>query len=241
MRFLTLAVGGLALAVVGFGVGRFVEQRSTPPWDLYKTPYERLRAGYVEIPATPLCTGTPTGLIRIQVTQLLNTLNAKKTVKRDVVWFPMANAPGEADSRGEAVLQLLEPSEIRGFPTNLDFSTSLRNGLRLVDPTKYVVVRVVLDQPPTDNESVEFLHPVNKAESAFAIMRSAASNPKLFCGRREIKYELAGGRQRAFVDFGLQSTGAPESGSFGIGLLVRDLHSPFVTPIILDPNFKNQG
>ena len=239
MRFATLAIGGLLVAVVGFVAGRSID-RKWPPGDGYTNPFERLQAGYAEIPATA-CTGTPTGLIRIKLTNILGRLNAGKTVERDIAFFKVGDMGGEAILPSMVKLPELAPGDIKGFPTTLDFGTEFRGGQRLVDTGSHVVVRVVLDQEPMMNDGVQFLHPQDRTDSAFAVMRSVAPNWKMFCGRQPIRYEPVDGRARAFVDFGIQSTGGPASGSFGIGLLVRDPKVPFVTPIILDPNVRNKG
>lgn len=246
MKRLWSVIAILVSAGLAFAIGRsVVPPRDPPPLPKNPTPLERLRAGYIEIDKTIVCTGEQTGMVRIRLSDLLEQLHSAKTVNRDIVYIEMGKV-----QREELVTTSVSPTPLSinqnyGLPTKLDFTTTIQEGStikKLVEPGKYVVVRVILDQAPGRNDSVEFLHPPNdRNDSGFAIMRAAGTNKAMFCGRKPIRYDSDTGVPRSYVDFGVKSTGQAETGSFGIGLLVRDRVAPFVAPIILDPHVKNEG
>ena len=256
-------VTSLVLLAIGAGIGQAVAQRWAPP-RLSDNPnaFERLRAGYYEISDVSGCQGQLQGTIRIRLSNLLGNLyGPEKTVYRDIAFFP-PNAMSRLE-RGDTGTDVGEPQPdvLPGFPTRLDFQTQVgprEKRQRLVDPTRYVMVRVVLDQSAAGaNQSVEFLHqtptpaqvandPVAAAKleagSQFAIMRAAGTSKAMFCSRGDI----VKGDGQSYVEFGVQSVStdghlAPYTGYFGIGLVVRDSDGRHVTPIILDPGVRNEG
>jgi hypothetical protein len=256
-------VTSLVLLVTGIGIGQVIAQRLAPP-RLPEKPnaFERLRAGYYEIPDTPDCHGQLQGTIRIRLSNLLGNLQGpEKTLHREISFFPPSAVSRleRRDAGGE--IGEPQPDVLPGFPTRLDFYTLVGprgKQQRLVDPSSYVMVRVVLDQSAAGaNESVEFLHqtptpaqvandPIAAAKlaagSQFAIMRAAGTDKKMFCSRRDI----VKGSDQSYVEFGVQSTSVtgqpvPYTGYFGIGLVVRDSDGRHLTPIILDPGVRNEG
>nr|WP_310523592.1 hypothetical protein [Polymorphobacter sp.] len=259
MRISAIVIASLALVGAGIAIGWIGNRPETGHEGSSQpmTPLERLRAGYFEIDATVDCVGQPSGVIRIRISNLLDKLNAEKTIVRDVSVFRVGDKAGMAGLANGLAMREPVKNEINSFPTRLDFATVWvdDDGIDhpLVDPRQnprqYVMVRVILDQAPGMNDSVAFLHPpADATDSAFAIMRQAGTDPKIFCNRRKIATETVDGGRRTYVEFGVQSVAPvgtsvpkPISGSFGIGLLVRDGATQYVTPIILDPNVRNQG
>lgn len=257
MRIFWYVLAALTMIGVGFGVGRSFESPDKRPpvrSDSRSEQKQKLLVGYYEISAEPDCSagGTQTGLIRIRLSNLLGRLNDPRTVDRKIRFFSMtekadeARVPDDTQSPSTSEPRRLTANETAGFfPTNLDFSTLIRspefNG-RAVDADHYVVVRVVLDR--RTNKEVEFLRSklpgVALNDSSFAIMRSAATDKGMFFCRSPIQSEDTPTGKVDYVDFGIKSVGA-KTGSFGIGLSVKDRIKPYVAPIILDPAVRNQG
>lgn len=251
MRTLWMLVGGLALATVGYVVGSQIG-RTAPAsgHGRITSGPERLRAGYVEIPVADASCADPSkqsGFIVIRLSNLLDTLKAGKTIKRDIGYFPDNDLKPQPQLPPDpnAVVNLKDTERQGFFATQLDFSTRLRTAQfdpKLVRQGKFVMVRVVLDA--ATNPDVEFLRPDQPGlamDSAFAVMAAADTGPRkmLFCRKPIMRENGPGGSQ--YVDFGIKSTGQPETGSFGIGLLVREPGVSYVTPIILDPAVRNEG
>jgi hypothetical protein len=256
MRWIWFLLAGAALTAGGCGSGTGGSKGVR-----ISSGQERLRAGYVEIPlAGQTCAGQRTGTVTIRLQNLLGRLNASSnpaikgnTLERHITFDTRYGVFDSTDPNAVQGEGRLSANELKGFfATQLDFTTRLltRKGpIMLVEPGKYVMVRVVLDG--ATNPGVEFLRPDtpgSEKDSAFAVMASVDTAQKnmLFC-RGPIKFEDPPGRN-PYVEFGIQSSRlnngtltGPATGSFGIGLLVRDETTPYVTPIILDPAVRNEG
>lgn len=217
---------------------------------LQKAALSNLVAGYVPIDRGNVCTGTLTGVIRIHVSEILKKLANSKTIgNRGDIKKIDATAPADEADVTEGY-EVKRPTSVPGFPTVFDIETVAVDGngqdVVLVDATRFVIVRVVLDKRTGKNDNVRFLYPDQDDKNPeFAILRTAGTHEKMFCNLADIDYRPAkNGRPRAFIDFGIQSihqtTGQPVYGGFGIGLLVIDRNGD-QTPIFIDPNVKNNG
>jgi hypothetical protein len=264
MRFLWLIISLALLGLIGVGVAQKAGELRTPPrLPKNPTPFEWLEAGYKEIPANfAACSGAPRGTIHIRLSNVLGDLNGGKTVLRNMTYVPANGVTGPL----AVPPRVLRPNEkrIKGFPTNLDFMTTVdRNGVRtrlLNNSGDFVLVRVTLDKTPAAadgsspavNERVDFLHqtvqmPTNltgaqveaiESDSRFAVLQAYGVDKPMFVCRRPIRLD---GAKNPFVEFAVKSVGGPYSGSFGIGLVVHDPVKPYVTPIIIDPQVENEG
>jgi hypothetical protein len=264
MRYVWLIISLALLGLIGVGVAQKAGELRTPPrLPKNPSPFEWLQAGYKEIPDNlAACPGTPQGTIHIRLSNVLGDLNVGKTVFRNMTYVSANGVTGPLAVQPR-ILRAGE-KRIKGFPTNLDFMTTVeRNGVRtrlLNNSGDFVLVRITLDKTPAAadgssaaaNESVEFLHETVlmkknltsaqieaiESNSRFAVLQAYGVKEGMFVCRRPIRLD---GAKNPFVEFGVKSVGGPYSGSFGIGLVVHDPVSPYVTPIIIDPNVENEG
>lgn len=214
---------------------------SPPTVSLQQATIDSLAAGYLPLKENNPCNGTRTGTIRIKVNQILRNLSINKNIgtRTDVdVVVPT--------SGGERVRNVMRPAQVPGFPTVFDLETVATGAggsdETLVDQGKYVRVRVIFNMKSGDNNGVRFLYPgMEDTNAKSAILRTTNTDDRMFCSLSDITYETVNGRrERAIIEFGIQSIGAPAYGGFGIGLLVVSSTGD-QTPIIIDPNVKNRG